>query len=232
MQAAAKKGIVQFDQFAADYKQLLDRNVAISGEHSEYFAEYKACYLARRFTRSFSGKVLDFGCGVGLLSGFLKQHLPAAQLDGFDISSDSLHKIEPELTAQGIFTSDPNQLARNYDLIVVANVMHHIPRAQRQATISELTRRLNSKGKLAIFEHNPANPITRLVVERCPFDEDVILLPRREAVSYLAGAKLQPVWQNYIVFMPRLLAWFRPLEPALAWLPLGAQYVVVGQKHA
>ncbi|PYX98120.1 MAG: hypothetical protein DMG71_01290 [Acidobacteria bacterium] len=76
---------MHFDQFAADYKQVLDKNVALSGEDSEYFAEYKARYLARRLSPDFTGKILDFGCGVGLLSRSLKKNLPAAKLDGYQL---------------------------------------------------------------------------------------------------------------------------------------------------
>jgi len=32
--------------------------------------------------------------------------------------------------------------------------------------------------------------------------------------------------------MPRILSWLRLLEPWLAWLPLGAQYALIGEKHA
>ena len=115
---------MHFDQFAADYKQVLDKNVALSGEDSEYFAEYKARYLARRLSPDFTGKILDFGCGVGLLSRSLKKNMPAAKLDGYDISCASLSCIERELTSEGTFTNDLLQLGEDYDLIVIANVLH------------------------------------------------------------------------------------------------------------
>jgi SAM-dependent methyltransferase len=223
---------MQFDQFAADYKQVLDRSIAVSGEDSAYFAEYKARYLARVFAGRFPRKALDFGCGVGLLSGFLKRHLQPARLDGFDVSPESIGRVHAALVGQGTFTSDRGQLARDYNLIVVANVMHHIPPDQRLSTVRELASRLAVGGRLAIFEHNPANPVTRRTVDRCPFDEDAILLTPEETVSYLAQVCLTLVRRDYIVFMPRILAWFRPLEPWLAWLPLGAQYVVLGQRSA
>ena len=77
---------MQFDEFAGNYKEVLDRNVAVSGEDSTYFAEYKARYLVRALPRDFRGTVLDFGCGIGMLSGFLRKHLPASRLDGYDPS--------------------------------------------------------------------------------------------------------------------------------------------------
>lgn len=221
---------MHFDRFAGDYKQVLDRSVAVSGEESTYFAEYKARYLRRLLSPTFAGKVLDFGCGVGLLSGFLKKHLPAIQLDGYDVSQDSIRQVDRALTAQGTFTADLSQLARDYQLIVIANVMHHIPKEQRNEVIRDLSGRLARGGSLAIFEHNPANPVTRWVVEHCPFDDDAVLLPPAEARSYLRDAKLTLMRNDYIVFLPHLLAWLRSLESLLGWLPLGAQYAIVAER--
>ncbi len=222
---------MHFDQFAGDYKQILDETLAISGEDSAYFAEYKARYLARILSRDFSGKVLDFGCGIGLLSGFLKQHLPKSRIDGFDVSRESLDRVHSALVEQGLFTSNSDLLAGDYDLIVLANVMHHIVVAQRQMVIEDIAGHLAPHGKLAIFEHNPANPVTRRVVDRCPFDKHVTLLAPSETSQYLRKARLRLVRTDYIVFMPRLLSCLRPLERCLAWLPLGAQYALSGEKH-
>jgi SAM-dependent methyltransferase len=222
---------MQFDQFAGDYKQVLDHSVAVSGEDSTYFAEYKARFLARILAPDFRGRVLDFGCGVGLLSGFLKKHLPAAPLDGYDLSGESVRRIDAALAREGNFTSDFGELRGLYDLIVVANVMHHIPPHQRAHTVEKLATLLAPRGCLAMFEHNPLNPLTRWAVERCPFDKDAVLLPVYEALGYLESAHLRVALRNFIVFMPRFLAWLRPLEPWLAWLPLGAQYVLVGERN-
>jgi SAM-dependent methyltransferase len=223
---------MQFDQFAGNYKRILDHSIAVSGEDSSYFAEYKAVYLTRVAGANFAGKVLDFGCGVGLLSSFLKKHLSSARLDGFDVSRESISRIDPVLAATGVFTSEEDHLARNYDLIVTANVMHHVIPQQRSKTVADLADRLAPGGRLAIIEHNPANPLTRRAVDRCPFDEDAVLLRPAETESLVRNAGLNIVRRDYIVFMPRLFSWLRPLEPWLAWLPAGAQYAVLGQKHA
>ena len=222
---------MEFDQFADDYKQVLDKSVAFSGEPSSYFAEYKARYLARLLGGEFRGKVLDFGCGVGLLSGFLKKYFPRARIEGFDLSRESIRQVEAGLTQQGLFTSDLSLVARDYDLIVAANVIHHVAPGERQSVFDGLAARLVPGGRIAVFEHNPTNPATRWLVEHCPFDRGVVLLPRTEAEAYLNRARLRRLRGDYIVFMPRFLAWFRPLEPWLVWLPLGAQYVLVGQKQ-
>lgn len=223
---------MQFDQFADNYQQVLDRTVAPSGENSAYFAAYKARYLSRVLSQSFSGKALDFGCGVGLLSASLNALLPGLRVDGFDVSHDSISKVDHNLKIQGHFTSTVTDLGHDYRLIVVANVMHHIAPRERQEVIQELAERLVPGGILAIFEHNPRNPITRWVVNHCPFDDDAILLRPDEAWGYLSRAKLRVIRRDYIVFMPRFLALLRLLEPWLAWLPMGAQYAILGEKCA
>ena len=61
---------------------------------------------------------------------------------------------------------------------------------------------------------------------------NAVLLRPREIYRYLQSGGLRLVGRDYIVFFPRWLRWFRPLEPFLRWCPLGAQYVVVGEKFA
>jgi len=222
---------MQFDQFAGNYQQVLDRAVAASGEGSAYFAEYKAQYLARALPKRSFTRVLDYGCGVGLLSGFLQKHLQPARLDGFDVSVGSIEAIPSFLKDKGTFTSDRNQLRDDYTLIVIANVLHHVDPADRPTIVKDLASQLNDCGTLAIFEHNPANPLTRRTVDRCPFDKDVVLLPVAETLGLAQAANLTRIRRDYIVFMPHALASLRFLEPSLAWLPLGAQYVVLGEER-
>lgn len=223
----------RFDQFAGRYSDVLDRDVGLSGESGAYFAEYKARYLRDLVVRpDFSGTLLDFGCGVGLLSRFLKSYLPAATVHGFDASVESIRNIDSSLRATGVFTTDPNELAPEYDVIVLANVLHHVAPLRRSDIVHSLCRRLARDGRLVVFEHNPLNPVTVWVVKQSPLDEDAILLPRQETLAHLSGAGLRVVRHSYIVFFPRLLAWCRPIERFLAWCPLGAQYAVVAEKVA
>ncbi len=102
----------EFDQFAGDYQAILNQSVAASGEDSAYFAEYKAAYLRRLLAADHLRTILDFGCGVGLLSGVLQQRIPGARVDGIDVSRDSIARVPPTLAARGTFTSDPDTLSR------------------------------------------------------------------------------------------------------------------------
>jgi len=221
-----------FDRYADSYQQIHGENIRVTGESSDYFAEYKARYIARRMGAQFSGKILDYGCGVGAVSMHLKQAFPQAQVDGFDNSDASVAHVDSEIRAQGTFTSDWNQIRGPYELIVIANVMHHVPLSQRQEVIVKLHDRLAPTGILIIVEHNPLNPLTRWAVSNCAFDDDAILLPTAETKGYVLKSGLEILRRDFIVFFPRPLAWFRGLEPHLGWCPAGAQYALVARRSA
>lgn len=219
-----------FDQFAVTYQQVHTHNVRVTGESSEFFAQYKARYIARRMGAEFSGRILDYGCGVGMLSNYLKQTIPHAAVDGYDPSGESIAKVDPSVRAQGMFTSDWSHVTLQYNLIVVTNVMHHVPPVERQGVIARLRDHLAPQGILIIVEHNPLNPLTRWAVANCPFDDDAILLPTAETAGYVLHCGLQILRRDYIVFFPRPLAWFRQLEPYLSWCPAGAQYALMARR--
>ena len=219
----------EFDHYSRTYQEMLDRSIRLSGEGAEYFAELKARYLGHFWKPAFSGRVLDFGCGIGMLSRFLLGYLPNCELHGYDPSRASLDMIPRDLSARGTFTSCKEELRCDYDLIVVANVMHHIPPEQRRNIIAGLQKRLRAGGKLVAFEHNPLNPLTRWAVKQCPFDAGAILLWPRELLGYFRSAGLLLPRRDYVTFFPHWLAWLRPFERKLSWCPLGAQYVVVGE---
>jgi len=220
----------EFDSFATNYEELVSDSIRITGESSDYFAAYKAEYLARRVAPRSESKLLDYGCGVGLLSAHLKRQLSGMRIDGFDVSRDSVERIGKSLLGQGTFSSNLEDLAHDYAVIVLSNVLHHVKPEERKSLIRQAGSRLAGGGKLVVFEHNPLNPLTRWAVSQCAFDKDAVLLPCRETKGYFRSSDLQLIWRDYIVFFPRWLRMFRPLEPSLHWCPLGAQYVVVAEK--
>lgn len=221
----------EFDPLATEYKALLDRSVAFSRSESSFFADHKARLIAAIMGDGFAGTILDYGCGTGLLSASLRSTLPHAIIHGYDLSVESLRMVSPALRACGIFTSVEADLAQRYDLIVMANVLHHVPREERQALISRLTKRMGTNGRLIILEHNPANPLTRWVVKHSSLDRNAVLLSPQEALSYLNGA-FHAIHRQYVMFFPAPLKWLNWLEPHLSWCPLGAQYTVIGQRRS
>lgn len=219
-----------FDRFAGEYAGILDRHVAISGERSQYFAAHKGGYIAKILGRGYSGKLLDFGCGTGLLAAELRQLLPNARIEGFDPSDLSIAEAMRGRGSGMRFFADEAELGTDYDALVVSNVLHHVEPAERPGLLRKATGRLVSGGRLFVVEHNPLNPLTRWVVRHCPFDEDAILLPMREVRRAVAAAGCRVIRADFILFFPKPLSFARPLESALTRLPLGAQYAVMGEK--
>lgn len=218
--------MAQFDRFAGDYQSVLDDSVGSAA----YFAAVKAAAAAALLGEGFAGRVLDYGCGVGLLAGALLDRMPRATLVGFDVSQPCLDGIAEPLRSRAAWTSEKAAVGDQFAAVVVSNVLHHVPVAQRDGLLADLAARLAPGGRLLVFEHNPANPATRWVVAHCAFDDDAVLLWPRETTARLRGAGLQGLRVQYLGFVPPSLGRLLPLERHLRHLPLGAQYLAWGRR--
>lgn len=216
----------EFDQYAADYDRILKEAMPSGLGESDYFAEYKVKLLARLLEGAEPRRVLDFGCGAGRSLPYLLQFFSKAECWGFDVSAESL-KFAAQAAPGARLSCDWGMVAQQqFDVIFAANVFHHIEPADRVGALERCRRILAPDGKLFLFEHNPFNPLTRWVFERCPFDADAEMfsLERAREMSRQAGF-LQEA-HGYTLFFPKPLAWLRGLEPLLTRVPLGAQYYV------
>lgn len=223
----------EFDQYASEYTDMHEASIKASGEDPAFFAAYKASYIAARLGPSAQSptlSLLDFGCGIGNTISHLHQTLPHAQLHGADLSGESIRlAVEAHAHEAAFKTIENNRLPytdQSFDVAVAACVFHHIPPAERPYWMSEIRRVLKPGGVVFVFEHNVLNPLTVRAVKDCPFDEGAILLPRAELLQLARRSTFEDVSARYIVFFPHMLAMFRPLEPAMSWIPFGAQYVV------
>ncbi len=218
----------KFDAYAKDYEALHANSITASGEQPGYFADYKVECLARLTGFGFDEPVLDYGCGVGALTHRLCTRY--SQVYGFDPSTKSLVEAR-ERGDHAIFCDDSRALPRaHFGVVVLANVLHHVPPAHRVDLVSRLSELLRpDHGRLVVFEHNPYNPLTRRAVAQCEFDDDAILLAPGELVELLQQCGYRRVQRRFIVFFPRMLAALRPIEPFLGWLPAGAQMMVAGE---
>ncbi|MBM4342272.1 MAG: methyltransferase domain-containing protein [Deltaproteobacteria bacterium] len=218
--------MAQFDRFAGDYQSVLDESVGSAA----YFARVKALAATDVLGVGFAGRVLDYGCGVGLLARALLDHLPRATLVGFDVSQPCLDGIAEPLRSRAAWTSDKTAVGGEFAAVVVSNVLHHVPPAQRDGLVADLAGRLAPGGRLLVFEHNPLNPATRWVVAHCAFDDDAVLLWPRETTALLQTAGLQGVRIEYLACVPPALGRLLPLERHVRHLPLGAQYLAWGRR--
>jgi len=220
-----------FDGHADHYRELHRDSVRGSGEEPDYFAAYKIDWIARALAvggATASLRILDFGCGIGNSIPHLQRNFTGARITGVDVSGRSIEiarEAHPGVRFDMIEGDSIPLPDASVDVAFAACVYHHLVPSERARWTAELRRVLRPGGRLFIFEHNPLNPLTRRVVRDCPFDDDAVLLPRRESLQLLRGAGFADAGVDYIVFFPAPLAVLRPLETWLAAVPLGAQYV-------
>lgn len=222
-----------FDK-SREYEEMLDRGVRLSGESREFFMVGRVDDLRDRLSREFRPRrILDFGCGIGDTAAYLAEVFSDAEVVGVDTAANALahareahagdrldFRLVEELEADGSF-----------DLCYTNGVFHHIPPAEREGAVRLIHRALAPGGRFALMENNPWNPGTRMVMARIEFDRDAIPLSPPETRRLLRrGGFRETTRPRFLFVFPRFLSLLRFAEPALAGLPLGAQYYVIGTR--
>jgi SAM-dependent methyltransferase len=233
LHAAAR--VSAFDSRADSYADAVQRSIAFSGQDHETFTLRKALHLLdltrRRLGDPTRLAALDVGCGVGLTDRFLVERL--GELHGVDTAGEAVARAaqaNPGVRYQAYGGERLPYPDARFDVVFAICVAHHVPPPRRASFAAELGRVVRPGGLVALFEHNPYNPLTRLAVSRCAFDEDAVLLTRRSTRGLLKRTGLQPVESRYVIFLPFHRARSAALERRLSRLPLGAQYYVAATR--
>ena len=224
-----------FDRYGQTYAEQVEHATGMAGA-TDFFTEVKAQVLLE-VAGALLGPVsqlavLDVGCGPGLADGFLIGKV--GSMTGVDVSPAMISQARAANPGAQYEHYDGVRLPfadGAFDVAFAINVLHHIDPPDRPAFMLEVARVTRRGGVFLIFEHNPANPLTRLVVSRCEFDEGVHLLWPRETRQLLRHAAAPPVEARYILFVPARAAILRKLERFLTSVPLGAQYVIAGRRE-
>lgn len=176
---------VHFDEYADNYDAALDRGISLSGEDKDYFARGRlewswGCLqgLTERPQR-----VMDYGCGSGSATPFLFDILGASFVLGVDTSAKSLVSARQQYGSDRAEFQSLNQYqpSETLDLVYYNGVFHHIPPSERASSVQCILNSLLPGGLFALWESNPWNPGTRLVMCRIPFDRDALTLTARSA---------------------------------------------------
>lgn len=229
-------GPAEFDRYAEEYDAALTQGLSVSGEDKNYFAHGRIAFLADCLAEMPNGKphpsVLDFGCGTGSATPFLFHLLPAASVLGVDVSPGSLAVARREHGASGAQFLLPGKCPPqgDLDLAFCNGVFHHIPPAERPAAVDYVFGSLRPGGLFAFWENHWANPGTRYVMSRCPFDGDAVPLTPSEARRLLQTSGFQILRTDFLFIFPSVLSALRFLEPRFSRLPLGTQYQILCRK--
>jgi SAM-dependent methyltransferase len=228
-------GTAEFDEVAADYRAQHAHSTGVSEQALDYFASYKIEYVQALWHRKGRNPrtIMDFGAGIGNALAPMHEAFPEAEIIALDVSRASLDLVDAQgipqvrtLAYDGLYVPLPDA---SLDCVFIACVFHHIPAEHHVALLKELRRVLRPDGLLVLFEHNPLNPLTRLAVARCEFDRDAVLIGADEMRRRLKAGGFARAERKFCLFFPPVLALLRPLERFLGWLPLGAQYHLVGR---
>ena len=130
-------------------------------------------------------------------------------LFGVDISEEMLAQARGSVPDAEYRWYDGEKLPfpdETFDVVLAICVLHHFPESRRYKFVSEMVRVARSGGIVAVFEHNPLNPLTRHAVNSCQLDEDAVLLRSRETMELLReAAEVQPLLRHYL-FSPSVVS--------------------------
>jgi SAM-dependent methyltransferase len=228
---------MDFNQSKDNYRQTIERSIAFAGKGLDFFTEVKADYLRRIVARRLGGvtepRILDIGCGHGLLHSYLRSF--GLDIVGTEVATEVLslaRAANPKVAYVGYDGQTLPFSPNSFDLALAVCVMHHVPPAQWKDFLREMRRVLRPGGIAVIFEHNPLNPLTRYVVASNTIDADANLLSARMLRKLMRYAGFDGPQTRNIIFTPFAHPGFRWLDDHLGRIPFGAQYYAIGTNNS
>jgi SAM-dependent methyltransferase len=221
----------EFDSYAENYAELIRDPIREKFTASDRFFAERKIQVIQKFFQSRGVdmgalKWLDVGCGQGELLRLGKPYFRAAT--GTDPSAGMLEAcadldVHQQPAPERLPFSD-----RSFDFITAVCVYHHVPEEARQDFTREILRVLRPNGIFCLIEHNPLNPVTKLIVSRTPVDADAQLLTARQARNLFQSTGLTILNTQYFLFLPeRIHRYVGSLEDKLSAVPLGGQYCMM-----
>jgi len=225
----------EFDLLADEYRVQHKENVAITGESPEYFSEYKIADLAELLNRLRlpSTKILDFGSGIGNSLPYFRKYFSGSEISCADVSARSIEIAQSRFPGEERYVLLDKSIplpAASQDVVFSSCVFHHIPHEEHLHWLAELRRITKPGGVLAIYEHNPLNPLTVRAVNTCPLDVNARLIRGGAMRKRALASGWDDAHVDYKLFFPAILAALRPMERHLEWLVLGAQYRMMARR--
>lgn len=234
--------MTEFDRISEGYSAGFDDPLKkIMGDSAKAFLAPKIKLLYEQLRRSGSdltsgsGSLLDFGCGAGdFLSGLIEM-FPAWRLEGCDVSTGMLDEARKRLGAKTdkvkLWEIAENRLpSEAYDVVTVVCVLHHIEPKLWGSVLKNIATSLRPDGLLAIFEHNPWNPVTQWMVSRTEVDRNAILLSSSILKRMIRVEAFKSLTVEHFLFFPPRFGWLSRSEALLGRIPIGGQYVLFARR--
>jgi SAM-dependent methyltransferase len=229
-----------FDDYAERYEQLHKESIKLSGFEPTYFDEHKIKAIVDDYkpNQVQIEKILNFGCGIGKSEQFINNYFKKCEIQSVDVSKESINMArERNKQFKNIQFTSFNDVAdlpfeNQFNIIFIANVFHHIPETLHLHILKRLRLFLAPEGVIYIFEHNPANPLTKKAFSDCEFDVGCTMIPSKTLKSLCEQASFKEIKVNYVLFFPKFLSFFNRFEKYMNFIPIGAQYYIKAKKNA
>jgi SAM-dependent methyltransferase len=224
----------EFDNYARDYNDLLKDPIRDRFAHDGAFFHWRKWDLLSKLLTARFGDIkklrwLDIGCGKGELLRFGKDSLGEAH--GCDPSREMLAETgDLNVVWQPGIAELPFE-SNSFDVVTAACVYHHMDDDSQTKLTADAFRLMRKGAIFVIFEHNPWNPATRLIVSRTPVDANAVLLTAPKTRGLMRRVGMTSVDTNFYLFFPEpIYKKIGAVERMLGWLPGGGQYAVIGTK--
>jgi len=218
-----------FDAYDSNYRAVVQSSIDFSGLPHDFFMQAKADLLGEvmreRLGAAHAGGLLDVGCGIATLHPYLRGLFD--HVSGVDVSAPCIAEAAQRCPDNSYRIAAPGAPLPGgpYDVTLAVCTLHHVPPAQWRAFVADMVRVTRPGGLVAIIEHNPLNPLTRLAVHRCPFDADAVLLRAGATEALLREADARAIETRFFLLLPSKARLARRCETLVGALPLGAQYL-------
>jgi len=223
----------EFDRYAAaGYGKLLQDPLRERFAGARFFFERKLALLRALYERyakqTQSARWLDVGCGEGTLLRMGRSYF--SEVAGCDVSCGMIGNPEGLNIRQQLSSRQIPFADKSFDLVTAVCVYHHVDLVDRPFLTAEISRVMKAKGLFCMIEHNPFNPITRLIVRRSPIDTHAQLLTAGKARGLARSAHMEILATRYFLYLPECLySQMCAAEEKFSAFPLGGQYAVLCQ---
>src|ERR1700752_2473905 len=196
-----------FDAFVESYEEACGRGLALRGESRDFFAQQRVAHTRALCARMRAPRrVMDFGWGLGHSPPHLADAFGGAEIVGVHPSEGALEAARREYGARAEFTTPSGRIApQSVDLVYSNGTFHHIEPRDRHQVVRRIASWLTLGGVFALWENNPWNPGTRLVMKRIPFDRDAQMLSQPTASRLLEAAGLEVLGVRSYFYFPSWL---------------------------
>ena len=138
-----------------------------------------------------NGKVLDIGCGYGILSIFLALESAERQVLGIDINQNRINAIDEFISNLpenlDFENTDIESLRKEkFDCVIMEEILHHIPRKEQQGVLNKTNEILQDDGYFILRDNNKRWSLRNIFVN---YPAEYLLYATEEKANFCTNSE-------------------------------------------